>query len=151
MKELVAVMSGKCSGSVVLKKEGTKTKIIININGLKPNSSHAFHIHETGDLRDGCNSLGGHYNPFNKNHGGPRSKDRHVGDLGNITSDKNGIVKRNMTNDLIKLSGKYSVLGRGFVIHEGKDDLGKGCHTDSLTTGHAGARIACGVIGYSIK
>ncbi len=29
------------------------------------------------------------------------------------------------------------------------DDLGKGNFPDSKTTGHAGARVACGVIGKS--
>lgn len=28
-----------------------------------------FHIHELGDLSNGCNSTGSHYNPLNKNHG----------------------------------------------------------------------------------
>ena len=32
-------------------------------------------------------------------------------------------------------------------VHEGVDDLGKGGHEDSLTTGHAGGRLGCGVIG----
>ena len=40
-----------------------------------------------------------------------------------------------------------SVVGRALVLHADADDLGKGGYPDSLTTGHAGARIACGVIG----
>ena len=32
-------------------------------------------------------------------------------------------------------------------VHADPDDLGKGGHPDSLTTGHAGGRLACGVIG----
>lgn len=40
----------------------------------------------------------------------------------------------------------FQILGRTIVIHAGEDDLGKGGQSDSLTTGAAGARMACCVI-----
>ena len=30
---------------------------------------HGFHVHEFGDTGDKCKAAGGHYNPFNRNHG----------------------------------------------------------------------------------
>ena len=55
-----------------------------------------------------------------------------------------------MEDGLVKLRGtKANVIGRSVVIHEDMDDLGMGGHNDSLTTGHAGKRITCAVIGYS--
>jgi hypothetical protein len=37
--------------------------------------------------------------------------------------------------------------GRSIIVHEDRDDLGKGPHEDSKTTGHSGKRIACAIIG----
>ena len=45
------------------------------IDGLKP-GPHGFHIHTGGDLSQGCNNLGEHYNPFGSAHGGPEN-DKH--------------------------------------------------------------------------
>lgn len=116
------------------------------------NSYHGFHVHEAGDLSDKCMAACAHFNPYNKNHGGPNSYERHVGDLGNIYFDKKGVAKINMIDTYIKLRGtKSNIIGRSFVIHEDPDDLGLGGHEDSLTTGHAGARVTCAVIGYSKK
>ena len=47
------------------------------------------------------------------------------------------------------LFGAFSVIGRSCVLHKKEDDLGMGGDEESLKTGNAGARIACGVIGLS--
>ena len=123
------------------------TKIIAHVRGLKPNSLHGFHVHEFGDLTEGCKTAGPHYNPFNKTHGGPLDKERHVGDLGNLKTDEKGVGYMAVSDPFIKLFGDTSVIGRSMVVHEQEDDLGRGNFPDSKTTGHSGGRVACGVIG----
>jgi len=138
----------KVSGVLALEQDakGGATSITGTIK-LLPTGKHGFHIHQYGDLSDGCKSSGAHFNPFNKQHGGPSDADRHVGDLGNLEAKDGTDTKINITDHLISLVGPNSVIGRAFVVHADEDDLGKGGHDDSLQTGHAGARLACGVIG----
>lgn len=129
-------------------KEGIKIKY--NIIGLE-DGAHGFHIHEFGDLRNGCTSAGPHFNPYGHVHGGLNSPSdkRHLGDLGNIVS-RSGKSKGELLAPGIKLCGGINaVLGRMLVIHSEKDDLGKGVgkeRKESLITGNAGKRVACGII-----
>jgi Cu-Zn family superoxide dismutase len=75
---------------------------------------------------------------------------RHVGDCGNIVVEEGGnVTYLTLQSNLIKLSGETSVIGRAYVLHADEDDLGRGGYSDSKTTGHAGARVACGTIGLS--
>jgi Cu-Zn family superoxide dismutase len=90
----------------------------------------------------------GHFNPYNKPHGGPNSKDRHVGDLGNLQTDKYGNVTMIMRDNMIKLKGKSNIIGRGLIIHADQDDLGQGTNASKIN-GNAGKRIACAIIGIS--
>lgn len=140
-------------GEILLKESGRSTTITANLSGLKPNRQYAWHIHEAGDLRSHgkkkCMGACSHYNPFHEVHGGLRSKHRHVGDLGNITTNSKGQSTTKVRTSSVKLKGKYSVIGRSMVIHEKPDDLGKGGTEESLKTGSAGARIGCAVIGYA--
>jgi len=71
---------------------------------------------------------------------------RHVGDLGNILADESGFARFEMFDPLISLEGPNSILGRAFVIHSGEDDMGRGGNEDSLKTGNAGKRVACGIV-----
>jgi Cu-Zn family superoxide dismutase len=39
------------------------------------------------------------------------------------------------------------LFGRSVIVHADPDDYGRGGQDDSHITGHAGARIACAIIG----
>jgi Cu/Zn superoxide dismutase len=50
-------------------------------------------------------------NPHGKEHGAPSDTERHVGDLGNISTDANGNAKGSVQDKFIKLIGAQSVIG----------------------------------------
>ena len=108
------------------------------------------HFSRTGNLANGCVTAGEHFNPHKNTHGGPHDENRHVGDLGNIEAGEDGVGKFDMEDHLISIiGGEHLVIGRSMVIHLKEDDLGKGGDDESLKTGNAGSRLACGVIGLS--
>ena len=122
-----------------------KTLIEANLicdDSVKP-GLHGLHVHKCGDLSKGCESTCSHYNPDGNVHGGPTDRYRHRGDLGNIYVSEDGICNDTFVANL----NVYEIVGRGLILHEGEDDLGKGGNEESLKTGNAGKRIACGVIG----
>lgn len=135
-------------GVIIFKETNNKNLLVLGqVKGLKKNGLHGFHIHQYGDITRGCASMGPHFNPNEKNHGSFTSKERHLGDLGNLEANNNGLAKICFEDNRLSLKGKNSILGRSIVVHENEDDLGRGNHPDSKTTGHSGARILCGVIG----
>jgi Cu-Zn family superoxide dismutase len=118
------------------------------IRGLEPNSTHGFHLHENGACGPGEDgtpggAAGGHWDPLNtNNHDGPEADfaTRHAGDLGNLTTDRDGVASLEMDLSNLTISGANAVLGRSVMVHAGIDDL----ETDP--SGAAGGRIGCGVI-----
>jgi len=151
MVKAVAVLRGDSPVKGVItfeqESESAPVKITGEIFNLDPNAARGFHIHELGDNTNGCVSAGPHFNPHKKNHGAPADADRHVGDLGNVSVDASGKATISITDAHVTLVGPLSILGRSVVVHAGTDDLGKGGHAESLKTGNAGGRAACGVIG----
>ena len=111
------------------------------VSGLTP-GKHGFHIHQYGDVTapDGT-SAGGHFNPSGHDHGAPHGEMRHVGDLGNLEANEQGVATYDMTYPGMTFNGSESILGRGLIVHADEDDL------VSQPTGAAGKRVAIGVIG----
>jgi superoxide dismutase, Cu-Zn family len=132
----------EATGVVTFTREGENVRVIATVSGLEPESLHGFHVHQYGDCSDESGlSAGGHFNPYGMPHSGPTDTQRHVGDLGNLASDENGVATLEFTDEVLEMNGMFTILGRGVVIHAGEDDL------ESQPTGDAGARIGCGVIG----
>jgi len=128
---------------------GHRTRVALSMRGLQPNTKHAVHVHEFGDISGGCGTAGPHWNPDGAPHGSSEDARgaRHVGDLGNVTADARGEAQLDIAVGDLPLHGPRGIAGRAVVVHASADDLGRGRAADSLTTGHAGNRIACGVLG----
>jgi superoxide dismutase, Cu-Zn family len=143
---LIAVIhpteGSEVEGIVTFSKNGNNVDVSSTVTGLNPESMHGFHIHEYGDCSasDGT-SAGGHYYPKNMPHGAPTDASRHMGDMGNLVSNEEGVAILEYTDNVIELEGLDTILGRGIIVHAGEDDL------ETQPTGNAGARIGCGVIG----
>jgi Cu-Zn family superoxide dismutase len=102
-----------------LETKKSKIEVKLELCGFKKHATHAIHIHEFGDTREGCASLGGHYNPSSKTHG------QHAGDLVmNFTTDGRGRYRHRYHD--VHLDSIQDLFGRSVVIHEGIDDHGLG-------------------------
>ena len=135
-------------GQVIFQQLGNDVKVIADFTHL-PLGEHGFHIHRAGDLTgEGCKKACDHFHMGNpSSHGGPPDQNgpRHTGDLGNISLGPNGEAFHR--EYLLKNLPIQELYGRSVIVHADPDDYGQGNHEDSKTTGHSGARIACGVIG----
>jgi Cu/Zn superoxide dismutase len=155
----IAVFNDKIKGFVRFHQclEHPQTLVEFDLGGFKPHKTHGIHIHKYGILsvENACDSTCEHYNPHDTLHGSIElyGTSRHVGDLiNNLKSDGKGNFKYSYIDNLIKTK---DIIGRSVVIHSGVDDLGRWRNDfsdpkrqeGSATTGNAGSRIACSVIG----
>ncbi|MEO8315445.1 MAG: superoxide dismutase family protein [Pseudomonadota bacterium] len=146
---LTSAAGSSVSGDLTLTNEGTAEGSAVSIRGeitgLAPGKEHGFHVHEFGEcsLPD-FKSAGGHFNPTKDPHGGPKSKSRHLGDIANVTADKNGRATIDVSIKGATLGdtdvGPAEIRGKALVVHAMPDDY------KTQPSGGSGARIACGVI-----
>ena len=144
--DLEGLADSGVSGSVTFTEEGGGVRIDVDVAGLTP-GAHGFHVHENGDCGPGPDgtpggAAGDHFAPLGNPHGAPEadSTQRHLGDLGNLDADDNGVAQDERTDEMLTLSGPNSIIGKALIIHSGEDDL------TSQPSGNSGDRIACGVI-----
>lgn len=164
------------NGYILFSQENINENVIVKVHlENMPNGIHGFHVHEYAlseniikQLKKGivikelCKTLGGHFNPYKTNHGSYKyNTERHVGDLINNLKVKNNKVSITFLDPLISLylNRKNCIIGKSIVIHEEQDDEGlpglnalienkelNKVERESLITGNAGKRIACGNI-----
>ncbi|KAF9581470.1 Superoxide dismutase [Cu-Zn], partial [Lunasporangiospora selenospora] len=143
---------GRVGGMIYFAQETSKAHIHIQARlscfprTSQPGALHGIHICENGDLTHGCRTAGLHWNPYGLPHGGPGSKLRHEGDLGNVQVGPDGMAFFEAADARLTLFGPMSIFGRAVVVCEREDDLGKGAHPDSMVNGNSGECIAQGVI-----
>lgn len=139
---VVPTEGNRAEGVVSFRRTGDGIAITAQIEGLEPNSRHGFHIHQYGDCTSpDAESAGGHFNPTGERHGGRHDDERHLGDLGNLEADSQGVATLEYIDERLSMDGPHSILGRGVIVHAQPDDY------ETQPTGDAGARIGCGVIG----
>ncbi len=142
VSKLVAVLhpinGSEVSGVAYFEQTESGVKVWAEVTGLT-GEKHGFHIHELGNCTsDDGTSTGGHFNPMGMEHGAPESLHRHMGAMGNLVVNEEGIGVRDYTDQVIVLE---QIIGRGVIVHGGEDDL------VSQPSGASGPRVACGVIG----
>jgi Cu-Zn family superoxide dismutase len=129
------------TGSVTVSDAGDGARVAVDacFPGLR-DGEHGFHVHEYGGAE--CDAMGGHYDPHGRAHGSRDSSERHPGDLGNLRS-VGGCVSANLH---VRGLSEDAVAGRGIVLHELRDDLGRGGDDGSRRHGNSGPRVACGTL-----
>ncbi|MCM2675531.1 superoxide dismutase family protein [Alkalicoccobacillus plakortidis] len=140
--------------SFILSPDG-KLFIEASVSGMEQ-GFHGFHIHEAPscehDHSDGAfTSAEGHYNPDDADHGA------HAGDMPPLYVNEDGTAQMTFSYD--RLDAEALIGEASVMIHEGPDNLGhipdryqsseqdeSGPDEETLSTGDAGDRVACGVV-----
>ncbi|XP_047522974.1 uncharacterized protein LOC125061545 [Pieris napi] len=149
----VAMVSNQCGGTKVMgvvRFQQTDQGPLVadgSIDGLSP-GQHGLHVHDMGDISEGCQSIGVHFNPHKSSHGSPLDPPdrRHAGDLGNIVADENGRATFRILDNVLKV---WDIVGRSIAVTSQPDDLGRGSSPLSKENGNSGEPIACGIIARS--
>ncbi|UTR13253.1 superoxide dismutase family protein [Salipaludibacillus sp. LMS25] len=142
-------------GDVLFFHEGKSVIVEAHVEGIEP-GYHGFHLHDDPlcehDDDAPFSSATGHYNPEDDVHGD------HAGDMPPLYANEDGTAYMAVQLDMFTPEQLLDD-GVAVMIHEDPDNLGhipnryesteahtSGPDDETLDTGDAGARIACGVV-----
>jgi superoxide dismutase, Cu-Zn family len=154
-KRAVAVLSdasGQKVGVAVFQESRGEVEVSAEVWRVAP-GFHGFHVHTTGECVPPFTSAGGHYNPDGVSHGD------HAGDLPSLLVNQDGTAELEFETDRFTLRDLSDADGSAVMVHAGRDNFANvptryhshtydtfGPDADTLATGDAGARAACGVV-----
>ena len=149
--------AGAAVGTVTFQQlSNGRVTVRATISGLGPASDfHGFHIHTNGDCSGDFSAAGGHWNPTGTTHGD------HTGDMPVQFAAGDGVARSNFTTDAFTVDQLLADPGGvAVIVHAGRDNYGNvptryspdggttsGPDATTNSTGDAGARSVCGVIG----
>lgn len=151
-------VDGRRVGTVRLHEEGGAVRVRGTVRQLSP-GFHGFHVHETGacdpDAPDGpFTSAGDHYAGAGGDHGD------HDGDMPSLYVDEDGKARLSFYTDRFTLDELRRGDGSAVMVHKDRDNFAnipnrytsslsgeRGPDSETLGTGDAGDRAACGVLG----
>lgn len=143
--------AGDALGIVELTEENGRLHVTGKVRGLTA-GFHGFHIHGTGQC-DGSSSpafasAGGHLTAAGNSHPG------HAGDMPVLLIGEDGTAHASFTTDRVTFADLLDADGSAVIVHAEPDNYANiptryapaGPDTDTLATGDAGGRVACGVV-----
>jgi Cu-Zn family superoxide dismutase len=145
--------SGNQVGTVkVSELRSGDVEVQATVQGLPP-GFHGFHVHAIGqcDPPD-FTSAGGHFNPTGNPH------PSHAGDQPVLLINSDGTGRLEFVTDRYSIDDLFDADGSAYIVHANPDNYANiptryhshtydvfGPDPDTLATGDAGARLACGV------
>lgn len=141
---------GRSMGRVTFSETGGRMMVEGRLTGLPP-GFHGFHVHAVGKCEAGApvfGSAGGHMVI------GTQAHPAHAGDQPALLVLGDGTAEMRFTTDRFKLSDLLIAEGRAVIVHANADNYAniptryvREPDATTKSTGDAGDRIACGVVG----
>ena len=146
--------SGNIVGVVrVTDLDADKTRVRATVNSLPP-GFHGFHVHAVGQCTPpDFTSAGGHFNPTGSPH------PSHAGDQPVLLVNEDGTGQLAFVTDRYSVADLFDADGSAYIVHANPDNYANiptryhshtydvfGPDPDTLATGDAGGRLACGEV-----